>query len=112
MEGNLPIETERQVVNAKLWAVLTELENALPLSQITLEITVCHYRFIVFRPDEGIAHLLAFDRLEFDALSLDQLLDRMMEQEILSALELAPIAVKMTVRQGAIHVSTNHRNAS
>lgn len=60
MEGNLPIETERQVVNAKLWAVLTELENALPLSQITLEITVCHYRFIVFRPDEGIAHLLAF----------------------------------------------------
>lgn len=40
MEGNLSIETERQFVNGKLWAVLTELENALPLFQVTLDVTI------------------------------------------------------------------------
>jgi hypothetical protein len=109
MEGNPTIETERQAVNAKLWPVLTELENALPLSGVTLGITSRHYRFTIFRPDEGMAHVLAFDRLEFDALSLEQILGGMMEQEILGALELAPIAIEMTVQQSAVHVTAIRR---
>jgi hypothetical protein len=85
-------------MNAKFWAIQTELSNVLPLSAVTLEMEQDQYRFHILDVVERVTHVVTFDPLEFDSSPLPQLLDLIVEHEVIKIIELAPVALEIGCR--------------
>lgn len=95
---------------SKQEAVAAYLSDQTGPSRIFLTEQTQEYQFDVWMPGKEMTHRIRFDRLEFDRVSLPQILAAVTENEIAKAMHIAPFALEITLRNGVVHAAPRSSN--
>lgn len=95
---------------SKQEAVAAYLSDQTGPSRIFLTEQTQEYQFDVWMPGKEMTHRIRFDRLEFDRVSLPQILAAVTDNEIAKAMHIAPFALEITLRNGVVHAAPRSSN--